>query len=161
MIDLLFFPDRLSEYIFWLPPVSFALSKHGTPLFATCKFCTKLFWTLFASFTLQEFIRLSILPWQAVWIHLLITAWFVCLVKIRHAVVCNLQVLYKVVLNFVCVFYFGWIFTPKSLYLTAVLQAFWRFVQFQLTFSKRSTTLSIFPYFLWTTLCCVKCQSLV
>ena len=30
---------------------------------------------------------LIILPWQAVWIHLLITACFVCLVKTRHAVV--------------------------------------------------------------------------
>lgn len=54
MIDLLFFLDRLSEYIFRIPPVSYALSKYGTPLLC-----------------------------------------------------CNLQVLYKVVLNFVCVFYFG------------------------------------------------------
>ena len=39
----------------------------------------------------------------------------------RHAVVCNLQVLYKVVLNFVCVFYFGWICTTYCSSLTGCL----------------------------------------
>ena len=43
MFDLLFVLDRLCKYIFRMPPVSFYLSKHGMPLFATCKFCTKLF----------------------------------------------------------------------------------------------------------------------